>query len=175
MTDIDQDAFLMDRVTVEQLLLAASVLSAQNPQGRDFNRKKLLAAAYEFVLEADDFAFRTPLAKASARSDWRRGLSRFGYDRLDELNFVPFREAAMKITGLTTEKQAVKRFNRFIEEDPRLREYGNIARTRGIWEDLIEGMAAEEKAHFERSRRTQNRKNARRPRKQSYRDQKNSP
>lgn len=77
----DQESLLRGRVTVEQLLLAANVLSAQNPQGANFDRKKLLEDAHQFALEAREIAFMTTFSKNFRRDEWLRLYKKFGYDR----------------------------------------------------------------------------------------------
>ena len=59
----DDESPLRGRITLEQLLLAANVLSAQNPQRINFDRKKLLGDAHEFALEAREVAFMTTFNK----------------------------------------------------------------------------------------------------------------
>ena len=52
---------LANRITDEAILLAANVLSVQNPQGAGFDQKKLLADAYQLALEAREVCTTTPI------------------------------------------------------------------------------------------------------------------
>jgi hypothetical protein len=125
----DDESLLHGRITLEQLLLAATVLSAQDPQGAGFDRKKLLEDAHEFALEAREVAFMTTFKKNFDMSEWRRLYQKFGYDRPESLPFVSKEEAALQITGLKTAKQAVDRFDRLISECLSVATY---ARTRPV-------------------------------------------
>ena len=89
-------------------------------------------------------------------------------------HFIPFEEAALRITGLKTKKQAIKRFERFIEHVSPFKELLQEVRERGIAESLVELFFAWEKEYHKRIG-VQNQKNARRPRKKSYRNPKKSP
>ena len=124
---------LRDRITVEQLLLAANVLSVQNPQGPDFDRKKLLEDAHEFALEAREVAFMSTFEKNYHRSEWFRLFAKFGYDRRQQLEFVPYEQAACEITSLKTKKQAVVRLENFISECSDLTKIRDEIRKYGFW------------------------------------------
>jgi hypothetical protein len=156
----DDENLLRGRITLEQLLLAANVLSTQNPQGASFDRKKLLEDAHEFALEAREVAFMTTFRKNSDISEWRRLYQKFGYDRPESLPFVPKEEAALQITGLKTIKQAVKRFDKLISECSDLRTIKEEIERHGIWKDLIPGLAQRDKTHSMVRNKEQNRKNA---------------
>jgi integrase len=137
MNDNDEENLLAGRITLEQLLLAANVLSAQNPQGQDFDRRRLLEEAHELAEQAREVAFMTAFNRNYRRSERMRYFVKLGYDRLGELEFVPFEQAAVEITGLASRKQAIKRFEKFMKEFPGLRElYAEVHRL-GIWRDLM--------------------------------------
>lgn len=155
MNDNDEENLLAGRITLEQLLLAANVLSAQNPQGQDFDRRRLLEEAHELAEQAREVAFMTAFNRNYRRSERMRYFVKLGYDRLGELEFVPFEQAAVEITGLASRKQAIKRFEKFMKEFPGLRElYAEVHRL-GIWRDLIEDLKIDEGKHFEfRNRQT---------------------
>jgi hypothetical protein len=161
----DDESPLRGRITLEQLLLAANVLSAQNPQGPGFDRKKLLEDAHEFALEAREVAFMTTFRKNSEISEWRRLYQRFGYDRLESLPFVPKEEAALQITGLKTAKQALIRFDRLISESADLRTVKDLIEHHGVWSHLIPDLAQREKKHFAFRDRMQKQANAKKKRK----------
>jgi hypothetical protein len=95
MNDNDEENLLAGRITLEQLLLAANVLSAQNPQGQDFDRRRLLEEAHELAEQAREVAFMTAFNRNYRRSERMRYFVKLGYDRLGELEFVPFEQAAV--------------------------------------------------------------------------------
>ena len=156
----DDESPLHGRITLEQLLLAANVLSAQNPQGASFDRTKLLEDAHEFALEAREMAFMTTFRKNHDISEWKRLFIKFGYDRLQSLPFVPKEEAALQITRLKTVKQAVKRFDKLISASSDLRTIKEEIERHGIWKDLIPGLAERDETHSTARNKEQNRKNA---------------
>jgi hypothetical protein len=160
----DQESLLRGRVTVEQLLLAANVLSAQNPQGASFDRKKLLDDAHQFALEAREIAFMTTLSKNFRRDEWLRLWKKFGYDRHGQLEFVPYEQAAREITGLSTTKQATARFDTFIKRNSDLMEVQELIKWRGVWKDLIKEWRRRENESFAIRTKLQKRKNASQPR-----------
>lgn len=164
---------LANRITDEAILLAANVLSVQNPQGAGFDRKKLLADAYQLALEAREVCTTTPIIASIERNKLKLASAMLGYGNYN--SFVPFEEAAFRMTGLKTKKQAIKRFERFIEHTPPFNALLQEIRERGIAESLIELFSAWEKEYHGRMIRVQNQKNARRPRKKSYRNPKKSP
>jgi hypothetical protein len=153
------------RISLEQLLLAANVLSTQNPQGASFDRRKLLEDAHEFALEARDVAFMTTFKKNLDMSEWRRLYQKFGYDRRESLPFVSKEEAALQITGLKTAKQAVDRFDRLISESSDLRTVKDLIEHHGVWSDLIPDLDRREKKHFAFRDRMQKQANAKKKRK----------
>jgi hypothetical protein len=156
----DQESLLRGQITVEQLLLAANVLSAQNPQGPDFNRKKLLEDAHELALEAREAAFMTTFTENFHRNEWLRLFAKFGYNRREQLEFVPYEQAACEITGLSTAKQATARFERFIKGNSDLMEVQGLIKWHGVWKDLIEEWRRRENESFKIRTKWQNRKNA---------------
>ena len=166
----DDKSQLRGQITLEQLLLAANVLSAQNPQGVNFDRKKLLEDAHEFALEAREMAFMTTFLKNHDINEWRRLFKKFGYDRQESLPFVPYKEAALQITGLKTAEQAVKRFDKLISENSDLLTVKDLIERHGVWSDLIPDLARREKKHSEARDRMQKQANASRPRKKSYKN-----
>jgi hypothetical protein len=164
MIDDQDDVALTGRITLDQLLLAASVLSAQNPQGANFDRKKLLEDAYEFAQEASSAAFEIPFFKKSRRDEWMRLFVKFGYDQREELEFVPYKQAAIEITGIATEKQAVKRFAKLIEGSSDLRELTDLIQRHGVWKDCIDDLSRRDKEISNLRSKLQNAANAALPR-----------
>ncbi len=162
----DENPVVADQITVEQLLLAAAVLSAQNPQGANLDRKKLLAEAHEFALQAREVAFMTTFQENLRNDRWRKSFFKCGYDQLQKFVFVPYGEAAREVTGLKTKKQAILRFEKFLTENMHsdLMVIVNVAPRLGIWRDLIPELRRREKEHFNFRNRQQKRANAQRPR-----------
>jgi hypothetical protein len=160
----DDESPLHGRITLEQLLLAANVLSAQNPQGASFDRTKLLEDAHEFALKAREVAFMTTFQKNRDMSEWRRLYQKFGYDRVESLPFVQYEEAAIQITGLKTEKQAVKRFDKLISENSDLLTVKDLIERHGVWSDLIPDLTRRDKKHSAFRDRMQKQANAAQPR-----------
>jgi hypothetical protein len=160
----DQESLLRGRITVEQLLLAANVLSTQNPQGANFDRKKLLEDAHQFALEARSGAFMTTFTKNFRHDEWLRLRKKFGYDRCGQLEFVPYEQAACEITGLSTTKQATARFDTFIKGNSDLMEVRELIKQHGVWKDLLKEWRRREKESFAVRTKLQKRKNASQPR-----------
>jgi hypothetical protein len=170
LAEMVEDASVMpdpfNTITTEQLLLAAAVLSAQNPQGPGFNQAELLQAAYDFVAEAQVAASSFYAYKSMKNGFLSEIRSKFGYDRPNRGDLVPFELAAQKITGLKS-KQAVPRFERFIDKHSVLSKVKADIMEHGVRKDQIPEFAEEEKAFFAEWRSRQNRASAKRPRKKS--------
>ena len=176
----DQESLLRGRVTVEQLLLAANVLSTQNPQGANLDRQKLLEDARQFVLEATEVSFMTAFKRDSQWDDRMKLYAKYGYRQpYEELQlawpelaivrsneFVPYKQAALEITKLKTKKQAVISFEKFIEKSD-LRMIWDVIKVKGVWKDKIPELRERVKEYFARRNKWQNTANAKHARKKS--------
>jgi hypothetical protein len=177
------EKLLANRITDEAILLAANVLSIQDPQGAGLDRNKLLLDAYNFALQAREVCIMTPLSSLLSNSQRKLSSAMLGYNHLDRFKFVPFEEAGFRITGLKTKKQAVKRFEMFMQDGAPFKEIssdfklGSLQELRehGIMELLIEPLSAKYREYSKGVIRRQNQKNASRPRKKNYRNPKKSP
>jgi hypothetical protein len=148
-------------ITLEQLLLAANVLSSQNPQGASFDRRALLREAFDFAMYAQS------QIKETSHDVWRSKKTWFGYDQPNKFEFIPYRKAAISITGLKTEKQAVARFKAFVEGYWKLLGLEDSIRRYGVRKDLIPSLSEEEKQFFDRRIKRQNQASAKLARKKS--------
>ena len=176
----DYESPLRGRIPTEQLLLAANVLSAQNPQGANFDRKKLLEDAHQFVLEAIEVSFMTAFKRDSQWADRMKLCAKYGYRQpYEELQlawpeiaivkpneFVPYKQAALEITGLKTKKQAVVSFDKFIEKADLLLIW-DVIKVKGVWKDKIPELRERVKKYFTRRNKWQNTANAKHARKKS--------
>lgn len=87
---------------------------------------------------------------------------------------MPYEQAACEITGLSTTKQAVVRFDTFIKENSDLMEVRELIKRQGVWKDLIEEWRRRENESFAVRTRLQKRKNASQPRPARKKNKKSS-
>jgi hypothetical protein len=147
-------------ITVEQLLLAANVLSAQNPQGPDFDRKNLLAEASDLVIDA--YAL---IGSQQVEIVIRKGAGplRTLYEYIHKhasADFIPYDETVLTITGLKTKKHAINRFQKFVNHNPRLGLLNREFRRIGVAKDMIDELRREENAYYDLRRSRTNKDNA---------------
>jgi hypothetical protein len=146
-------------ITLEQLLLATRVLIQRNPQGLGWRYDEdMLKDAYEFVRTANEVLLNPPQDYRKAQLEF---CAKYGYDRPEKFEFVPYSELARKIVGQRRTKQEEdNRLKQFIIAHQELRMLTGQIRRYGIRKDCIAGLAAEEKKqHKERVRQT-NQRNA---------------
>jgi hypothetical protein len=166
LADMESRERLWSKITTEDLLLAAIVLSIQNPQGADLNRKKLMRDALALVDEALGTLLWDMPYENSGLSQLMR---KFGYPRYrpdaqpDAHQYVPYGEAACQITGLKSRRDAIKRLDRYVEGS----ELSCIRHMMGWWgirPELIPELATAERKQAEIRNRAQKRASAQRPR-----------